>query len=94
MPDGSYRIERYRRTCYFALYDQGGLLAVTTYRKGARALKDRLEAQDRKIEELQARFNELASAYVVSSSFETVPAPSRNGGANPHEEREPLWFLP
>ena len=90
MSDGSYRIERYRRTRYFALYDKEGLLAVTTYRKGARVLKDRLEAQDKKIEELQARFNALAAAYVVSSPFDTVPVPSRNGGPSPYEETEPL----
>ena len=94
MPDGSYRIERYRRTRYFALYDKEGLIAVTTCRKGANAVKDRLEAQDRKIEELQVRFNELAAADLVPSLLDTFPAPSRNGGPSYHEEIEPLWFPP
>ena len=93
MPDGSYRIERYRRTRYFALYDKEGLIAVTTYRnKGANAVKERLEAQDGKIEELQARLSALIAADLVPSLLDTFPAPSRNGGASHHEEREPLWF--
>jgi hypothetical protein len=82
----------YRRTHYFALYDKDGLIAVTTYRKGARALQDRLESQDKRIEELQAWFNALAAADLVPSLLDTVPASSRNGGASHHEDREPLWF--
>jgi hypothetical protein len=92
VPDGSYRIEHYRRTCYFAPCDKEGMIAVTTYRKGANAVKDRLEAQDKRIKELQTRFNEQASAYVVWSPFGTVLTPSRNGGPSPHTERKPLWF--
>ena len=93
MPTDSYRIEHYRRTRFFALYDdKDELVAVTTYRKGARAVKDRLEAQDRKLAELQARFNDLAAAQAVPSLVESLPAPSRNGGPRLHEEREPFWF--
>ena len=62
--------------------------AVPTYRKGANAVKDRLEAHDRRIEELQARFNELASAHVVFTPFDIASAPSRNGGPSLHEGRE------
>lgn len=90
MPDGSYRIERYRRTRFFALYDNEGLLAVTTYRKGASALKERLEAQDRKIAELQARFNELALASVTLLPLDTLPASSLNDSPTVHEEIEPF----
>jgi hypothetical protein len=90
MPDGSYRNERYKRTRFFALYDNEGLLAVTAYRKGARALKERLEAQDRKIAELQARFNEVALAPVASLPFDTLPAPSENDSPTVHEEIRPL----
>ena len=91
----SYRIERYRRSRFFALYDATGeLIAVTTYKKGAKAVKDRLEAQDRKIEELQARFNVLAAAQAVPSLIESLPAPSRNGGPHLPEDKEFLWSPP
>jgi len=36
-------IERYRRTRFWALYDAGDLVCVTVYKKGARAVKERLE---------------------------------------------------
>jgi len=88
MPDGSYRIERYKRTRFFALYENEELLAVTAYRKGARALKDRLEAQDRKIAELQARFNEVALAFAVSLPFDSLAALEQTDSPTVHEELE------
>ena len=90
MPDGSYRIEHYKGTRFFALYDDEGLLAVTAYRKGARALKDRLEAQDRTIAELQERFNERASASVVSLPFDTLPALEQTDSPTVHEDLAPF----
>jgi hypothetical protein len=36
-------IERYRRTRFWGLYEAGELLCVTVYKKGARAVKERLE---------------------------------------------------
>jgi hypothetical protein len=90
MPDGSYRIKPYKRTRFFALYDNEGLLAVSAYHKGTSTLKDRPEVQDRKIAELQARFNELAFASVASLPFDTFPAPSENGSPSVHEEIEPF----
>jgi len=37
------RVERYRKTRYWAVYEQSGeLLCVTVYRKGAAAVADRL----------------------------------------------------
>lgn len=36
-------IERYRRTRFWGLYEAGELLCVTVYKKGALAVKERLE---------------------------------------------------
>ena len=36
-------IERYRRTKFWALYEGGELLCVAVYKKGAKAVKDRIE---------------------------------------------------
>jgi len=36
-------IERYGRTRFWALYESGTLLCVTVYKKGAAAVKDRIE---------------------------------------------------
>jgi hypothetical protein len=90
MPDGSYHIERYKRTRFFALYDNEGLLAVTAYRKGACTLKDRLEAQDRTIAELQQQFNEMALAFAVSVPFDSRAAPEQTDSPTVHEEIAPF----
>ncbi len=36
-------IERYRRTRFWGLYEAGQLLCVTVYKKGAEAVKTRIE---------------------------------------------------
>lgn len=36
-------IKRYRDTRFWGLYESGVLLCVTVYKKGARAVQDRLE---------------------------------------------------
>lgn len=36
-------IERYRKTRFWAVYDAGELVCVTVYKKGAKAVKTRLE---------------------------------------------------
>ena len=38
-----FRIERYGRTRFWALYEAKELLCVTVYKKGAAAVKERLE---------------------------------------------------
>lgn len=38
-------ISRYRKTRFWGLYDGSELLCVTVYKKGARAVKDRLERE-------------------------------------------------
>ena len=36
-------VERYRKTRFWAVYDAGELVCVTVYKKGANAVKARLE---------------------------------------------------
>ena len=45
---------------YFALYEDGALIAVCCYRKGAEAVKQRLQELERRIEELE--FSDQPSA--------------------------------
>jgi len=39
------KIERYRKTRFWGLYEDGELLCVTVYKKGARAVMERLEGK-------------------------------------------------
>lgn len=80
MTDGSYHIERYRRTRFFALYDKDGLVAVTAYKKGATAVKERLEAQEKTIAALRAQFNGSTSGGSSPRSSDSFPAPHQEGG--------------
>ncbi len=40
-----FTVERYRKTRFWAVYDAGELVCVTVYKKGANAVKARLEGQ-------------------------------------------------
>ncbi len=42
-----YTVERYRKTRFWALYEAGELVCVTVYKKGANAVKERLERLER-----------------------------------------------
>jgi hypothetical protein len=44
-----YRVARYPYSRFYALYDGEELLAVTVYKKGAEAIRDRLQAQEARI---------------------------------------------
>ena len=44
-----YRVARYPSSRFYALYDGEELLAVTVYKKGAEAVRDRLQAQEARI---------------------------------------------
>jgi hypothetical protein len=44
-----YRVARYPYSRFYALYDGDELLAVTVYKKGAEAVRDRLQAQEARI---------------------------------------------
>lgn len=41
-----FTVERYRKTRFWAVYESGELVCVTVYKKGANAVKQRLERQD------------------------------------------------
>ena len=53
--DSHYRIERYKNTRHWALYDGDELVTVTVYKRGAESVKQRLE-------DLEKRLAEPASA--------------------------------
>jgi hypothetical protein len=48
-----YRVARYPYSRFYALYDGEELLAVTVYKKGAEAVRDRLQAQEARIAALR-----------------------------------------
>jgi len=54
-----FRIERYGRTRFWALYEAEELLCLTVYKKGAAAVKERLE----RVEPTETRPAETAHAY-------------------------------
>ncbi len=90
MPDGSYRVERYKRTRFFAIFDGEELLALTVYRRGANALRQKLEAQDKAIAELQQRFNRMAYAVTDSLPFDSLADHEQTDSPTVHEEIAPL----
>jgi hypothetical protein len=45
----AYRVARYPFSRFYAVYDGDELLAVTVYKKGAEAVRDRLQAQEAQI---------------------------------------------
>jgi hypothetical protein len=47
-----YHVARYPYSRFYALYDGDALLAVTVYKKGAEAVRDRLQAQEARIAQL------------------------------------------
>jgi hypothetical protein len=70
-----YRIAKYRKTRFFGLYDGEELLAVTVYKKGARELKDRLEAKDRELTQLKGVFQAVIAEDYYQLEEEEKPAP-------------------
>ncbi len=53
-------VERYRRTRFWAVYECGELLCVTVYKKGASAVKQRIERATLLPEEASSRAALLA----------------------------------
>ncbi len=49
-----YRVARYPYSRFYALYDREELLAVTVYKKGAEAVRDRLQAQEEQRDQSEA----------------------------------------
>jgi hypothetical protein len=56
--DSEFRIERYGRTRFWALYEGETLLAVTVYRRGAEKVRERLQTQEVRIAELTQALRE------------------------------------
>jgi hypothetical protein len=55
-PPSKYRIEKYRRTRFWGIYDGETLIVVTTYKRGARivvAILDELDQKKRVLEGLR-----------------------------------------
>jgi len=78
-----YRVERYPFSRYFALYDGEQLLAVTVYRKGAEAVRERLQAQEAQIAQLtQDQSNESTAIADGPSAVERIQAQRTSGRAH------------
>ena len=73
-----YRVARYPYSRFYALYDGDQLLAVTVYKKGAEAVRERLQAQEARIAEL-----------TLAQRGENQPSPETPGAvARLEKERE------
>jgi hypothetical protein len=68
--EGQFQIERYGHTRFWALYEGEALLAVTIYKRGAVAVRDRLQAQ-------QSRIAELSQALESARAAGSVPPARR-----------------
>ena len=70
-----YGIKRYGTGRFWALYEGGELVCVTVYKKGAKAVQERLEA-------LRARISVLAGHL---EDEEPIPLPSGGAGVRSDE---------
>ena len=61
-PARRYRIERYRRSRYWALYEGKELMALTVYKRGAKEVLTRLQARDQQLAEQEAPIATLTQA--------------------------------
>ena len=61
-PAGRYRLDHYPKTRYWAVHEGDDLLAVTVYKRGARAVMERLQTLDHQLAEQQALIARLAPA--------------------------------
>ena len=58
-----FYLSHYHSSRNFALYDENGLVTVTVYKKGAKAVQQRLEADARTIEDLQRQVAALPAHF-------------------------------
>lgn len=70
-------VERYRTTRFWALYENRQLLCVTVYKKGANAVKDRIER------------NQPLEPSIAS---EAAPEPERNVAGARRRARRTWWY--
>jgi hypothetical protein len=63
-----YRVARYPYSRFYALYDGDELLAVTVYKKGAEAVRERLQAQEASIAQLTQALHSQAEVSPATPS--------------------------
>jgi hypothetical protein len=79
-------VERYRRTRFWALYEAGELLCVTVYKKGANAVKERIERNAPLAKPSHTRPTSAPLALDAGgASGQPVKQPWRNGRASASE---------
>ncbi len=66
----NYTIDKYAER-FFAVYSDNDLVAVTVYKKGAQAIKERLEKLEAEIEKLQSQA-ELYEFFRAQSQDERI----------------------
>jgi hypothetical protein len=71
---GRFHISRCHSSRNFALYDDNGLVVVTIYKRGAEAVRDRLEAQENAIEDLQHQLTELTARFREHATLSPQPS--------------------
>jgi len=71
---GRFHISRYHSSRNFALYEDGGLVTVTVYKKGAKAVRERLEADARTIKDLQRQVAELTARFREQATPTSQPS--------------------
>ena len=80
-----YRVARYPYSRFYALYDGDELLAVTVYKKGAEAVRDRLQAQEARIAQLtQALYSQGEVSPATPGAVARLEKERRSGKARQH----------
>jgi hypothetical protein len=75
-----FHVERYGGTRFWGLYEGDELLAVTVYRKGAEAVRTRLQEQEAKIAQLsQARTGQEPEGPERPGAVERLQAERQSG---------------
>lgn len=77
----------YHASRNFALYDANGLVVVTLYRKGAEAVRQRLEADARTIEDLQRQLADLTERFREQAPVTPQPLAGSFNGTARHGDR-------
>ncbi len=66
-PESRFRVEKYGKSRHFAVYDGEKLLAVTVYKKGAEAIRHRLEEYETLLAAKTQIIEQMTDALVTSS---------------------------
>ena len=90
-----YRLDHYRKTRYWAVHEDDDLLVVTVYKRGARAVVERLQALDQQLAAQRARL--VAPTYDDETTLPRAaepPAPDFPKPVTRPVEQLPLFPLP